>query len=71
MVVVRADDAAGRCVVPHGVPLSAVAVVRRREHHGGLVRLCVLVVEVDHAAAAVRGAGHTGGEEEKTRDQLD
>lgn len=59
MVVVVCGD--GRGVVLDGVALRAVTVVRWGEHHGRLVCLCVLVVEVDHASAAVRGSRHTVG----------
>lgn len=54
----------GGCVggydaVLDAVVLGGVAVVCRGEHHGCLVCFCVLVVEVDHASAAVRRRGNT------------
>lgn len=39
----------------------AVTVVCRGEHHGGLVCLRVLMVQVDHASAAVRRRRHAAG----------
>lgn len=50
----------GRRVALDDAALRGVAVVLGGQHHGGLVRLRVLVVEVDHAAAAVRHRRHTG-----------
>lgn len=41
------------------VALRGVTVVRWGEHHGRLICLGVLVVEVDHTSAAVRGNRHT------------
>ena len=63
LVVVVCGDGAG--VVLDDVALRPVAVVRRGEHHGRLVRLCVLVVEVDHTSTAVRGGRHTVEEREE------
>lgn len=60
-VVCDGDAAAARGgggVVGQGV-LGGVTVIRRGEHHGRLIRLCVLVVQVDHAPAAVLGSGQT------------
>lgn len=65
MVVIRGDVAGGRDVVLDGAALGAVAVVRWGEHHGRLVGLRVLMVEVDHTPAAVRGSGHTAEEQEE------
>lgn len=59
--VVLGDGAAAVAAVV----LQDVAVVRRREHHGRLVRLRVLMVEVDHASAAVRPCRHAVEERER------
>lgn len=57
-----AGRAGGRDAGLHAVVLGGVAVVGRGQHHGGLVRLRVLVVEVDHASAAVRGRRNTANQ---------
>lgn len=59
MLVVVVVCGEGADVVLDGVSLRGVAVVRRGEHHGRIVRLRVLMVEVDHASAAERGSRHT------------
>lgn len=56
VVVICGDVAGGRGVVLDGVALRRVTVVRWGEHHGRLVCLRVLVVEVDYTSAAVRGS---------------
>lgn len=66
-VVVICGDAGRRGVVLGNVVLLGVAVVRRGEHHGRLVRLRVLMVQVDHAPAAVRRNRHAGEEKEKQK----
>lgn len=58
VVVICGDVVDGRGVVLDGVALRAVAVVRWGEHHRRLVCLRVLMVEVDHASAAVRDSRH-------------
>lgn len=68
VVVVVCDRAArGGNAVLDGVPLRRVAVVRWGEHHGRLVRLRVLMVEVDHTSAAERDSSLTAGREEDTQ----
>ena len=69
LVIVCGDVVDGRGVVLDGVALGAVAVVRWGEHHRRLVCLRVLMVEVYHASAAVRGSRHTVKEEEGRRCQ--
>lgn len=58
------DTAGGRGVVLDGVSLRGIAVVCWGEHHGGLVRLGILVVEVDHTSTAIRSDRHTAQEGE-------
>lgn len=65
VVVICGDVAGGRAVVLDAVALRGVTVVRWGEHHGRLVCLCVLVVEVDHTSTAVRGCRHTVEEREE------
>lgn len=60
MVVVCGYAARGREVGLDGVASGRVTVVRWGEHHCCLIRLCVLMVEVDHTFAAVRGSCVTG-----------
>lgn len=64
MVVICGDGAVGRDAVLEGVALRGVAVVRRGQYHGRLIRLRVLMVEVDYTSTAVRG-GRLAVEEEK------
>lgn len=56
----------GRDVVLDAVVLGGVAVVCRRQHHRCLVCFGVLVVEVDHASAAVGGGRSTGSQTQTT-----
>ena len=66
LVVVCGDDgASGRDVVLDGAALRGVRVVRRGEHHGRLVCLCVLMVQVYHTSTAVWCNRHTVEEDEK------
>ncbi len=65
VVVICGDVAGGRDVVLDGAALRGVTVVCRGENHGRLVGLRVLMVEVDHTPAAVRGSGHTAEEQEE------
>lgn len=59
VVVVCSDPAGGRDVVLDGIVMWGVTVVFRGEHHGCLVCLRVLMVQVDHALTAVRCRRHT------------
>lgn len=61
-MVVCGDDAG---VVLDGVALWDVTIVRWGEHHGRIICLRVLMVEVDHAFTAVRGSRHTAEEQEE------
>lgn len=63
LVVSICDGCVGGCdAVLDAVVLGGVAVVGRRQHHRCLVCFRVLVVEVDHASAAVRGRRNTGNQ---------
>lgn len=53
LVVICSDAYGGQGFAPD------VVVVRRGKHHGGLVCLRILMVEVDHAPAAERGRSLT------------
>lgn len=55
LVIIYDDTVAGQVGV---VVLGGVTVVGWRKHHGGFVCFRVLVVEVDHTSAAIRGSGH-------------
>lgn len=59
VVVICSDATGGRDVVLNGTVVRGVTVVCRREHHGCLVCLRVLMVQVHHAPTAVRCRGHT------------
>lgn len=61
LVVSICSGCVGGCdAVLEDVVLGGVAVVCRGQHHCCFVCFCVLVVEVDHASAAVRGRRNTG-----------
>lgn len=67
LVVSICGGCVGGCdAVLDAVVLGGVAVVCRGQHHRCLVCFCVLVVEVDHASAAVRGRRHTGNKTQTT-----
>lgn len=64
VVVMCCDVIGGRGVV---LALRGVTVVCWGEHHGRLVCLRVLMVEVDHTSTAVRGSRHTVEEQEEEK----
>lgn len=67
LVAVGDDVGGGR--LGGGSPRD-VAVILGGQHHGGLVRLRVLVVQVDHAAAAVRHGRHAAREKDGRGNKL-